>query len=239
MNKSLLEHNTIHPSAIIGPNVTMGKGNYVGPYSVFSGRVEIGDNNTFISHASVGLPAQHRATSHSHTRLEDYGTIKIGSNNIFREFITIHQPSKQLTSVGSNCFLMSYVHIPHDCLVEDNVTIANSCQIGGHSILMTGCNLGLSICVHQFSVIGSYCMVGMGSVVTRHLLPYNKYTGPGPKRLGINEVGLKRRGFDEAKIERVQLWSQSCTGEEVAPIVDEDVTMEASRYIEYCKNIHN
>jgi len=223
--------NIIHPSAIIGPNVTMGKGNYIGPYCVISGRVNLGDNNKFLAHASVGLPPQHRGFDFTVSSMEEIGTISIGSGNVFREFVTIHQPYHELTSIGSNCFLMSYVHVPHDCVIEDGVTIANNAQIGGHSILMRGCNIGLSVSIHQFSVIGSYAMVGMGSVVGKNIIPFNTYAGGGPKRLGVNEVGMKRLGFDPDKIERVSRWSQEFLAAETAEPSDDDVAQEVRRFL--------
>lgn len=227
--------NIIHPTAVIGPNVRLGRGNYIGPYCVLSGRVEIGDDNKFISHVSVGAPPQHRSFEITSQSLEEKGLVTIGSKNIFHEFVTIHQPFHDSTSVGSNCFLMAYAHVPHDAVIEDFVTIANSVQIGGHSRLMRGCNIGLSSCIHQFSVIGSYAMVGMGSVVGKHIIPFNTYTGSGPKRLGVNEVGLKRLGYDADKIERISMWSQEflATGEGTVP--DEDVANEITRYKGFIK----
>lgn len=227
------QENIIHPTAVIGPNVKMGKGNYVGPYCVISGRVEIGDDNKFLSHVSIGAPPQHRAFVVTPESIEDKGTVRIGSRNIFHEFVTIHQPWHDLTSLGSDCFLMAYAHVPHDAVIEDSVTIANSVQIGGHSRLMKGCTIGLSACIHQFTVIGSYAMVGMGSVVGKNIIPFNTFAGSGPKRLGVNEVGLKRLGFDMDKIERVSSWSVQflASGEGVPE--DEDVAAEVARYISF------
>ena len=225
--------NSIHPTAIVGPNVKMGKGNYVGPYCILSGHIEIGDDNKFLAHVSVGLPPQHRGFAIEVDKLEEKGTVKIGSRNIFHEYVTIHQPWHELTSIGSDCFLMAYAHVPHDAILEDSITMANNVQIGGHSILMKGCTIGLSACIHQFSVIGSYAMVGMGSVVGKNVIPFNTYAGSGPKRLGINEVGMKRLGFDPDKIERVSMWSQQfmATGEGTPS--DDDVAQEVKRFITF------
>ena len=125
---------------------------------------------------------------------------------------------------------MAYAHVPHDAVIEDSVTIANSVQIGGHSHLMRGCNIGLSACIHQFTVIGSYAMVGMGSVVGKHILPFNTFAGSGPKRLGVNEVGLKRIGCDADKIERVSQWSVKFLATNEGDLPDEDLASEVARF---------
>lgn len=205
--------NIIHPTAIIGPNVKLGSGNYIGPYCVFSGDVEIGDNNKFISHVSVGSPPEHRGFTMDPATFDSIGKITIGSNNTFFEFVIINHPFKELTAIGSGCFILGNVYLPHDCVLEDGVTIANGCAIGGHSILMKGCNLGFSVSVHQFSTIGPYCMVGMGSVVLEDLPPYCVYVGTGPRRLRLNSVGLSRNGFDEGTVRQLEQWVESGSSE--------------------------
>lgn len=209
--------NSIHPTAIVGPNVRMGKGNYIGPYCVLRGCVEMGDNNKLVSHVSIGSPPEHRGFVFEPESFESTGTIKIGSNNTFFEFVAVNHPSKTLTSIGSNCFIQASVYIPHDGIIEDNVTIANSCAIGGHSVIMQGANLGFSVTVHQFTTIGPYCMVGMGSVVLEDLAPFCVYVGTGPRRIKLNKVGLSRAGFDDATIYQLEGWLNS--GEALPPSI--------------------
>jgi UDP-N-acetylglucosamine acyltransferase len=205
--------NIIHPTAVIGQNVKLGRDNYIGPYCVLSGDVDIGDNNKFISHVSVGSPPEHRGFKMDPETFDSIGKITIGSNNSFFEFVTINHPFKDLTAIGSDCFILGHVYLPHDCIIEDGVTIANGCTIGGHSILMKGCNLGFSVSVHQFSTIGPYCMVGMGSIVLEDLPPFCVYVGTGPRRLRLNSVGLSRNGFDEATVQQLQQWVESGSNE--------------------------
>jgi UDP-N-acetylglucosamine acyltransferase len=200
--------NVVDGTALIGPNVKLGKGNYIGPYCVIRGKVEIGDNNYFAAYVSVGLPPQHRKVPLNFKKLDDLGTIRIGSNNAFREFVTVHQPYISETRVGSQCYIMAYAHISHDTLVEDGVTIANSVQIGGHSVLMKDCNIGLSAVLHQFSVVGSYAMLGMGSITAKPVIPFNKYVGSSPKRISINKVGLERYGFSAEEMQHLEEWSK-------------------------------
>ena len=201
--------NLIHPTAIIGPNVRMGTGNYIGPYCVFNGDVTIGDNNRFISHVSVGSPPEHRRFDMNPETFDSIGRIEIGSNNTFFEFVSINHPMKELTSIASHCFILGHVYLPHDCVIEDSVTIANGCMIGGHSILMKGCNLGFSVSVHQWTTVGPYSMLGMGSVVLNDVPPFMVCVGAGPQRLRLNTIGLSRSGYDADTIERLQAWADS------------------------------
>lgn len=222
--------NIIHPTAILGKNVKLGSGNYIGPYCVIRGDVEIGDNNRFISHVSVGSPPEHRRFPIDPSTLDSIGRITIGSNNTFFEFVTVNHPVQRVTAIGSECFFLAHVYLPHDCIIEDGVTIANGCTIGGYSILMRGCNLGFSVSVHQHTTIGPYCMVGMGSVVLKDLPPYCVYVGVGPRRLGVNNVGLSRNGFEESTIRVIQEWVDS--GLDALPNL-EIVRADMARYQEY------
>lgn len=233
------EKNIIHPTAIVGPHVKLGEGNYIGPYCVFTGRVEIGDHNRFFAQVAVGFPPQHRSYTGSLDGAEQAGVITIGSGNVFREFVSIHQPYAHRTVIGSDCYLMTQAHVPHDATLEDGVTMANNVQIGGHSVLMKGCNLGLSAVLHQFTVVGSYVMLGMGSVVTKDLLPCGKYSGPGPKRVGANVIGLERMGFSAGQIEKVVRWFERCAGEEPAEIDDAVLAVEVERYQAYRRTVHS
>lgn len=196
--------NSIHPTALIGPNVRLGRGNYIGPYCVFRGKVEIGDNNRFVSHVSIGSPPEHRGFTFTPESFEETGSITIGSHNTFFEFVAVNHPSKTLTSIGSHCFIQAQVYIPHDGIIEDSVTIANGCAIGGHCVVMQGANLGFCVSVHQFTTIGPYCMVGMGSVVLRDLPPFGVYVDTGPRQIKVNKIGLSRAGFDETTIELIE-----------------------------------
>jgi UDP-N-acetylglucosamine acyltransferase len=227
--------NRIHPTAIIGPNVKLGKNNVIGPYCVFSGKVEIGDENVFVSHVSVGQAPQHRKFDHLKSNMDEVGTVIIGSRNVFREFVTVHQPYITETKVGSDCFIMSYAHISHDTILEDFVTVANSSQIGGHCVLMQNCNLGLSTCLHQYTVIGSYTMVGMGSVSSKNLIPFNKFVGsPTAKRVGINKIGLERLGFGPDELHAIDEWSKKYLLGPEASLDLPALTSHIDRYEAYC-----
>jgi len=227
--------NRIHPTALIGPQVELGDNNDVGPYCVLTGKTVIGDNNVFVSHVSVGQPPQHRKFDHRLDPGAGPGIVKIGSNNVFREFVTIHQPYIQETVVGSDCFVMAYSHISHDTILEDHVTIANSAQIGGHSVIMRNVNIGLQTCLHQYTVIGSYTMLGMGSATSKNLIPFSKFVGsPSAKRVGINKIGLERLGFKPEELQAIEEWCRVYLTSPEAHLDFPSLAAEVARFEAYC-----
>lgn len=172
--------NLVHETAIIDWEfVRMGSGNKIGPYSI------------------IGSDAQH-------SRELSAGIVEIGNNNIFYEFVNITRPTKysNITKIGNNNFFMSNSMIHHDCIIEDNVTLSNFCVLSGHVYLMKGCILGLNVNVHQFQVVGSYSMLGMGTVVCpkNEIIPGNVYIGTPARILKKNKIGLERNLINEEKL---------------------------------------
>ena len=197
--------NNIHPTAIIDPTVQMGDGNTVGPYAVILGNCTIGDDNWIGPHAAIGTPAQMKSGPHPATwsgELAD-GAILIGSRNVIREFATVHSGTSATTSIGDDCYFMTQAHVPHDARIEDQVTLSNSAQLGGHTIIQVGANIGLGAVIHQRSLVGARAMVGMGSVVTKPLPPFAMCYGSPAKVRGGNVVGMRRAGVDESLIEGI------------------------------------
>ena len=173
--------NKIHDTAVVDWNrVDIGTGNEIGPY------------------VCIGTDAQHR------TEPSD-GKIIIGDNNIIREYSTVHLPTRfsKVTSIGNNCYLMALSHIAHDCVVEDNVIFSNNATLGGHVHIMQNSQIGFSATIHQHQVIGSYCMIGMGTVIPRNkkIIPGSKWVGNPAKIMGKNSVGLERAGITEEMLE--------------------------------------
>ena len=173
--------NKIHDTAVVDWNrVDIGTGNEIGPY------------------VCIGTDAQHR------TEPSD-GKIIIGDNNIIREYSTVHLPTRfsKVTSIGNNCYLMALSHIAHDCVVEDNVIFSNNATLGGHVHIMQNSQIGFSVTIHQHQVIGSYCMIGMGTVIPRNkkIIPGSKWVGNPAKIMGKNSVGLERAGVTEEMLE--------------------------------------
>lgn len=199
-------NNRVHSTAIVGPDVKMGKDNYIGPYCVLEGDIEIGDRNYFQSHCSVGAPAQHRSYESDHP-----GKVVIGNDNTIREFSTIHRPIGKETRIENHCLVMAYAHVSHDTVLEDLVTLSNSVQLGGHTRVMQGATIALGAITHQYSVIGAYAMVGMGTIVTKRsiILPGRTYVGNPAREIGVNKVGLERNLVDMGALRRFEaaFWS--------------------------------
>lgn len=189
--------NQIHPTCIIDDRVELGKGNKILPYTIIYGPTKIGDGNIIGPNVVIGTPGQD-------TKNKYYDSseclIEIGDNNIIREFTAIQKPAyKEVTKLGSNIFLMQSVHIPHDVIIEDEVTITPMSVLAGLTYLCKGCNIGIGGSVHQYSVIGHYSMVAMGAAVTKNIPPFSIYV-PG-KKLRINHYSIDKFSFNSAKDE--------------------------------------
>lgn len=183
-------NNIIHKSVVIRGNPRLGKDNFFGPYCVVYDNVSIGDKNYFTSHVSIGSPAEHKDKQ---VESSDYQVI-IGNHNIFREFITINKPTSQdsLTLIEDNCFIMRGCHVSHDTWIESNVTMSCDVILGGHSRIMKGAYMGIKSCTHPFTIIGAYCIAGMGAVITTDFGPGLKIIGIPAKDNGMNTIGLDR-----------------------------------------------
>lgn len=199
--------NIIHSTAQIDPDVELGEGNYIGPFCHIYSNVKIGNGNHFEGYASIGSPAE----KHGFFRTKPEQNTIIGNNNIIREFVTINSGSRRSSIMGNNCLMLRGSHLSHDTILEDNVTISCSVMIGGESHIMTGCNLGLGSLLHQFSVMGSYSMLGMGAVVTKtlELEPGCIFVGNPAKFLKQNNVGLSRNNITPELLQaEFQRWKQ-------------------------------
>ena len=190
---SVVEH-----GSTIGPGVAIGDDCRVWPNSVISGAVSIGNRNELGPLITIGTPPQHLRQRRSKGRIE------IGDDNVIREYVTVHLPTGDVTRVGNHCYIMAYNHLPHDVTVEDHVTLANNCQIAGHSRIMHHANLGLCCVLHQHSAIGAGAMVGMGSAVHRDVPPYVTYVGSSAR--SMNRVGMERMGLTGDQIDDLQNW---------------------------------
>ena len=198
--------NTIHPTAIISSDVELGVGNTIGAFVVITGPVSIGDNNWIGTGAIIGAPPEVRSFLHpvAPTDLTGNGVV-VGSGNVIREGVQIHQGWKAQTRLGDDAFVMNQAYIAHDCLLGDGVTLASSALLAGHVKLGSGANLGLGTVVHQRVQIGAGSMVGMGSVVTRDVPPFAKAFGSPARVHGVNSVAMERRGLSQASIDQVAM----------------------------------
>jgi len=193
-----MKANYIHPTALVESTVELGEGNYIGPFCYITGDTKIGNNNRFEAYCSIGTPAEHRDYF-----LSEVGKTVIQNNNTFREFVTVNAGTEHTTVLGSDITMLRASHVGHDSVVEDRVTLSCNVLIGGHSYIMKGVNFGLGSICHQFSKIGAYSMVGMGSVVTKtsNIEPGGVYVGSPAKYLKQNAVGLSRNGIDDTILE--------------------------------------
>jgi UDP-N-acetylglucosamine acyltransferase len=194
-----MKSNYIHPTAIIEPQVKLGYGNYVGPFCYIAGDTIIGNNNKFEAYCSIGTSAEHRDFYY-----EKGKSVIIGDNNLFKEFITIHNGTVRNTQIGNNVQVFNHSHIAHDNIIEDNVNISANVTIAGHVYIMEGSILGIGSVFHQFSVIGSYSIVGMNSTVTLKykILPFSVYIGTPAIRIKDNLIGIERNNITKSIIDQ-------------------------------------
>lgn len=204
----------IHPTAIISSKAKLGENINIGPYVIIHDDVEIGVNCTIGSHAVIydGARIGNNVNIHQSAAVSNvpqdlkFGDEKsyfyIGDNTTIREFVTLHRGTGEggFSRVGSNCLIMAYVHVPHDCIIGDNVIIANTVQIAGHVEIDDWVIIGGVAAIHQFTKIGKHSMIGAGFKVSQDIPPF-VLAGREPMRyMGLNVVGLKRRGFTSEDI---------------------------------------
>jgi len=202
-NAKIGKNCTFGKNVIIGPNVSIGDNNTFGNDTVIEGNVEIGTGNYFSNFISIGTPTQHRTKKYEFEKSQS-GTIKIGSKNIIREFVTIHLPVHEMTVLENDCFLMAYTHIPHDAYVSENVTLANNCQIGGHTFIGKSSYLGFSCTVHPRTTIGAFCRIGMQSTINSDILPGMKAYGSPIRTKEIDSKYLIEKGFLDFEIDEIK-----------------------------------
>jgi UDP-N-acetylglucosamine acyltransferase len=187
----------VGPYSIVGPQVEIGEGSWIGAHVVLDGRTRIGRNNRIFHFASIGGPPQDKKYG------GEESTVDIGDGNTIREYVTINRGTaldKGATRVGDDNWIMAYVHFAHDCQVGSHTIFANACQLAGHVLVGDWAILGATTLVHQFVHIGAHAFTGMGSFLPQDLPPYVTAAGNTARPYGINSEGLKRRGFSAAAI---------------------------------------
>lgn len=183
--------------SIIGPDVKIGANTIVGQHCIIDGHTEIGENNHFYRFCSVGGMPQDKKYAGEPTRLE------IGDRNMVREYVTINTGTTQdvgVTRLGSDNWIMAYVHVAHDCQVGNHTILANGVQMGGHVHIGDWAIVGGLAAVHQFGKIGAHSMTGGQSALHMDIPPYVMGSGNPCVPVGINVEGLKRRGFTSESI---------------------------------------
>jgi UDP-N-acetylglucosamine acyltransferase len=200
---------SIHPNAKLGNNVT------IDPFAVINDNVTIGDNSHIMSHAVLfpytivgkncrifpnatlgGIPQDLKF-------IGEETTVEIGDNTTIRECVTINRGTKDKwkTAIGSNCLLMAYAHVAHDCIVGDNVILANAVQLAGHVEVGEYAIIGGLAGAHQFTRIGAHTYVAGHTVIRKDVPPFVKAAREPMCYMGLNIVGLQRRNFEKEKID--------------------------------------
>ncbi len=188
---------TIGPYSVIGPNVEIGEGTIVQSHVNITGDTKIGLNNKIYPFASIGNDPQDLKFNGEETKLE------IGDNNKIREYVTINPGTEgggRLTKVGNNCLFMVSAHIAHDCLVGDNVILANNVPLGGHAHVDDNAIIGGNSAVQQFTRVGKFAMIGGMCGVVRDVIPYGIAHGNRSVLHGLNLIGLRRNEIPNKEI---------------------------------------
>ena len=202
----------IHPEAKIGKNVIIesfvtieknveiGDGCWIGANSVIKEYTKIGDNCKVFHGAVIGaIPQDLKFRG-------EVSWVEIGDNTTIRECVTINRgtAAKEKTIIGSNCLLMAYSHVAHDCVLGNNIIIGNATQIAGEVEIDDSAIISAAVLIHQFVCIGSHVMIQGGSKVTKDIPPFIKAGREPIAYAGVNSIGLRRRNFSNEEIQNIQ-----------------------------------
>lgn len=247
-------HASVHPTAIIDPSAKIAEGVEIGPYAIIGAGAEVGAGTWIGSHAVVehaiigkqckihpsafvGTPPQDLKYKGEKTRVE------IGDHTVIRECVTVNRGTvaRGLTKVGRNCLLMAYVHVAHDCVVGDNVIMANMATLAGHVDVGDDAVLGGATAVHQFTRIGVGAMLGGGAMVPSDVAPFCMVQGDRAVVIGLNVVGLRRRGVSGEKLSALKaayrtVFNEGLTLKEaVSTLESGSVTPEVRLFVDFLK----
>lgn len=211
---------SVHPTAIVHSRAQLDSGVRVGPFSFIGEKVsvsrntiidanvyidgltEIGEECHFSPYSSIGTEPQDVTYKGEETH------VRIGSRNVFREFITIHRGTAKgggVTAIGDGNYFMAYSHIAHDCLVGNEVVFINGTTLGGHVSVADYAFISAFTGIHQFCRVGKHAFIGGFSVITQDVPPFCRVAGSRPPvLLGLNSVGLRRRGFSRERLKALK-----------------------------------
>ncbi|MDZ7758711.1 MAG: acyl-ACP--UDP-N-acetylglucosamine O-acyltransferase [Desulfovermiculus sp.] len=209
MKESIHPTAIVHPQAKLGPGVnirayaiveeevSIGEGTCVEPFARIQGPTIMGANNHIHSHALIGGPPQDMKYDGEPTVLE------IGDQNVIREYVTIHRGTVGgggVTRLGSQCLIMAYAHVAHDCILGDEVILANAATLAGHVTVHNKAVVGGLSAVHQFVHIGESAYIGGMTGVSRDVPPFMLVAGERGWLHGLNVIGLRRQGFTKDEV---------------------------------------
>ena len=191
----------IGPYCVIGPDVKIGSNTILHSHVNITGNTSIGSNNEIFPFCSIGTPPQDLKYN------GEKNSLIIGDNNKFREYVNINPGTLSggsVTKIGNKNLFMVYTHIAHDCIVEDEVVLANNVQVGGHVLIQNKAIIGGSCAVHQFSRVGQSAMVGGMTGVLSDVIPFGLSLGNRNNLSGLNLIGLRRAGISNSDIKIMQ-----------------------------------
>ncbi|MCX7104611.1 MAG: acyl-ACP--UDP-N-acetylglucosamine O-acyltransferase [Methylococcales bacterium] len=192
---------SVGPYSVIGADVKIGAGTIIGSHVVIKGPTSIGKENRIYQFTSIGEDPQDKKYASEITRLE------IGDRNTIREFTSMHRGTQQdncVTKIGDDNLFMAYTHVAHDCIIGNNVIMANGASLAGHVHLNNNAILGGFTLVHQFTQVGQYSFAAMGSAITQDIPPFIMVGGKPTRPHGINSVGMERNGISTEDIRLIR-----------------------------------
>ncbi len=229
----------IEPFVSISNNVIIGEGTWVGSNVTIMEGARIGKNCNVYSGAVISAPPQDLKYAGEETL-----TI-IGDNTTIRECVTINRGTmdRQQTIIGNNCLIMAYSHIAHDCIVGNHCIFSNNSTLAGHINIGNHVILAGMTAIHQFCSIGDHAFISGGSLVRKDVPPYVKAAREPLSYVGINSVGLRRRGFSAGKIREIQniyriLYQKNYNTTQAAEILEAEmeVTRERDEILQFIKD---
>ena len=220
----------IEPFTTIDNNVIIGEGTWIGPNVTIMDGARIGKNcNIFPGSVISAVPQD--------LKFDGEDTIaEIGNNTTIRESVTINRGTsdRMKTKIGKNCLIMAYSHVAHDCIVGDNCIFSNNSTLAGHITIGSHVILAGFVAVHQFCTVGDHAFVAGGSLVRKDVPPFVKAARQPLSYVGINSVGLRRRGFTSEKITEIQtiyrlLFQKKYNTTQATDIIEGEMTASPER----------
>jgi UDP-N-acetylglucosamine acyltransferase len=208
----------IHPTAIVHAETVLGSDVDIGPFAIVGEGCTIGDGCVIAARATlernvilganvkVGIGTVLGGDPQDLKFKGEHTTVEVGEGTTIREYTTINRGTTQSykTTVGKNCFIMSYVHLAHDCHVGDGVILVNSVQLAGHVTVGEKAIIAGASAAHQFVKIGQFAFVGGCSRISQDVPPYIKAVGNPIKLYGLNSVGLQRNNFPDEVVRELK-----------------------------------
>lgn len=229
----------IEPFTTIHNNVVIGEGTWIGSNVTIMEGARIGKNVSIFPGAVISAIPQDK-------KFDDEDTItEIGDNTTIRECVTINRGTtdRMKTVIGENCWIMAYCHIAHDCVVGDHCIFSNNSTLAGHIVVGDYVTLAGMAAIQQFCSIGSHAFVTGGSLVRKDVPPYVKAGREPLSFVGINSIGLRRRGFSTEKIKEIQdiyriLYQKNYNNSQAVAIIEAEMeaTSERDEILEFVKN---